>query len=184
MINLAFYDDLMVCYNGSLTLFWDSYTSLIFGLQGDIGESMKKALQMIHKSPVVYKDCSMLFNDVKFLDEIFTIFDQANSVNMYLHIFENLMFNTGDILFNLIEAKKDINNFDYNGLGLTSGRIIVDLFYSNPIDASVWTNAHSNIVIDETTSIKVSLIQESPFVKQSPATSFLDSLTKLAGQFD
>ena len=76
-------------------------------------------------------------------------FNISNIETLYLHIFDNVMFNLADIIYNLIEARQNIIDSSFNALGINVGQIMSDIFLKNPIDESVWSDAHSEIVIDE-----------------------------------
>lgn len=100
LFSLAIYDDLNLCYNDTLVMMWDGYDSFVYGMTGNITMSVRSLLLMIHEAPVVYSDCLVLFNDIKYLDEMFDTYDDVSSIDMYIHVFENLMFNLADIYFN------------------------------------------------------------------------------------
>ena len=118
-------------------------------MTGDVKMSVRSALLLIHESPVVYTDCMVMLNDIKYLDQILGYFDNVTQLDMYLQMFDNVMFNLADIIYNLIEARNNIINSKFNALGINVGQIMSDIFLKNPIDESVWSDAHSEIVIDE-----------------------------------
>jgi len=70
----------------------------------------------MHKSPIIYKECFRLVDDITYLDEIIEDYDSAQSVKIYTGLIDNLIWNLGDILKNVIEARENLNDrlyFDY-----------------------------------------------------------------------
>lgn len=148
VVNLAIWSDLELCYNDTLVLFWDGYESFVHGMSGNVSQSIDKALLLIHEAPVAYTDCQLLLEDIKHLDNIFNAYDNVESPDMYFFLAENLMFNTADILVKLGQSRESLKNHDYYGFGTDVGHVISDIFFKNPLDFTVWSVIHSDIIID------------------------------------
>jgi hypothetical protein len=65
---------------------------------------------MMHKAPVIYKECYRLVEDINYLDEIVEDYDSVNSVDIYTSLLDNLVWNLGDVLKNVIEARDNLEN--------------------------------------------------------------------------
>mmetsp|Transcript_32265 Transcript_32265/g.49388 ORF Transcript_32265/g.49388 Transcript_32265/m.49388 type:complete len:213 (-) Transcript_32265:312-950(-) len=155
MMDLAIWNDLSVCYNETLVLFWDGYESLHYFVDGDMRMGIQNMLLVVHESPVVYKECLILMADVSFIDEVFNIFEKIDSVAIWTHLGNNLLYNMADIIRTLMVGRTNLINKDLNAYGKSIGQIVSDVFFVNPVDEAVWTEEHSQIIIDETSSKKV-----------------------------
>ena len=56
---------------------------------------------IVHKAPVVWGECVRIVSDVEHLEKDFQYLDKIDSTQLWIHIFENLMFNLGDIIRNI-----------------------------------------------------------------------------------
>lgn len=74
---------------------------------------------------------------------------------LYTHLFENIMWNLGDVLKNGIEARKNLEKREYKSYGQNIGQIVSDIFFVNPVDSSIWTEENSRIIKGDGTSEKV-----------------------------
>jgi hypothetical protein len=55
---------------------------------------------MMHKSSVIYKECYRLVDDIAYLDEIIEDYDSVESIDIYTHLIDNMIWNLGDVLKN------------------------------------------------------------------------------------
>jgi hypothetical protein len=76
---------------------------------------------MMHKAPIIYTQCGYLIADVEYIDKVFKIYDDVESLTLYTHVFENLMWNLGDVLKNVIEARVNLQNREYKSYGQNIG---------------------------------------------------------------
>lgn len=83
-----------------------------------------------------------MYNDISYFDTtIFpTLQGSFTSVSLWSHILESLMFNLGDVLFDMQMGFKYIEFRDYYNLGRMIGYIVSDLLYINPTSFPVWAN--------------------------------------------
>ena len=65
---------------------------------------------MMHKAPVIYKECYRLVDDINYLDIIIEDYDSVESVDIYTTLLDNLVWNLGDVLKNVIEARDNLEN--------------------------------------------------------------------------
>jgi len=65
---------------------------------------------MMHKAPVIYKECYRLVDDINYLDVIIEDYDSVESVDIYTTLLDNLVWNLGDVLKNVIEARDNLEN--------------------------------------------------------------------------
>jgi hypothetical protein len=125
--------------------FFDPFLSVVtFGL-------------IIHKSPLVYNQCILVYQDISYFDTtiIPTLSGTLNDVSLWSHILEDLMFNLGDVLFDLGMGFKYIEFRDYYNFGTMVGYIISDLLYINPTSFPVWANSNSHVILSDTSALKV-----------------------------
>lgn len=137
-----------------MVLFWDGVDAIKYGFT-DPGLSATTVGLMVHKSPLIYYQCEMIIDDFNYLDEIFKLFDDVTALDLYTHIFDNVMWNFGDILKNAIEAKSNLEEGDYREYGANIGHIVSDLFFVNPVDDKIWDEENSRIINSDGTSEKV-----------------------------
>ena len=64
----------------------------------------------MHKAPVIYKECYRLVDDINYLDIIIEDYDSVESVDIYTTLLDNLVWNLGDVLKNVIEARNNLEN--------------------------------------------------------------------------
>ena len=125
--------------------FFDPFSAVItFGL-------------IIHKSPLVYYECKFVYQDISYFDTttIPILSGNFNSISLWTHILENLMFNLGDVLFDLGMGFKYIEFRDYYNFGTMVGYMVSDLLYINPTSFPVWANSNSHIILSDISSLKV-----------------------------
>lgn len=78
--------------------------------------------------------------DVEYIDELFLIAFDIRNINFWIHTFENVLFNSGDIFQNIIEANDAFLWNDYFKFGEHLGRIISDLFIVSTLDGGYLEN--------------------------------------------
>lgn len=112
---------------------------------------------IIHKSPLVYNECILVYQDISYFDTtiIPTLSGNFNDVSLWSHILEDLMFNLGDVLFDLGMGFKYIEFRDYYNFGTMVGYIVSDLLYINPTSFPVWANSNSHVILSDTSALKV-----------------------------
>ena len=112
---------------------------------------------IIHKSPLVYNECILVYQDISYFDTtiIPTLSGNFNDVSLWSHILEDLMFNLGDVLFDLAMGFKYIEFRDYYNFGTMVGFIVSDLLYINPTSFPVWANSNSHVILSDTSALKV-----------------------------
>lgn len=93
----------------------------------------------MHKSPIIYKECYRLIDDITYLDQVVSDYDKVASVSIYTGLMENLIWNMGDILKNMIEAQENLNARSYFEYGKNIGQIVANIFFVNPVDQAIWT---------------------------------------------
>ena len=75
----------------------------------------------MHKSPIIYKECYRLVDDITYLDQVVSDYDSGNTINIFTSLIDNLIWNMGDILKNIIEARENLNNRFYFEYGKNVG---------------------------------------------------------------
>jgi hypothetical protein len=111
---------------------------------------------ILHKLPIVYKNCYYIYLDISFFDKtIMPLFSSLfTSSTIWSQLIENLLFNLGDILYLMQLAFQYMAVRDYYDFGIMVGYIVSDLLYINPVN-SVWGNYNSHIILSDTSSLKV-----------------------------
>lgn len=143
--NMLFFDDVMTCYKYNMVLIWN-FVDAIKYIFIDPWLAVETVGIIIHKSPVVYGECMRILSDLEHLEEDFSLLDDISSTALWVHLFENLMFNLGDIIKNVQLAPKNLEIGEYYEYGLHIGEIIADVIFLNPSDEHVWTVDNSIIV--------------------------------------
>ena len=146
MANMLVYDDAFTCYKYNIALLWNARDSLIYALEDDWWLATEQVGLIVHKLPVVWGECVRIVADIEHLENDFYYLDSIGSTQLFIHIFENLMFNLGDIIKNVQLAPERIEAGDYQGYGRNIGEIIADVVYINPSDEEIWTVANSEVV--------------------------------------
>jgi len=106
-INMMFLHDIQTCYNYSLVILWNSVDTIKYAFI-DPFLAVESFGLVIHKSPIVYKQCIRLFSDLKYLEETFSLFNNIKDLNLWMHLLENLLFNFGDVWRNLEEGHENL----------------------------------------------------------------------------
>ena len=115
LMNQTIMNDARACYMYSLVLFWDGVDAVKYFTDPFL--AVTTVGLMMHKAPIVYYQCGTLITDIQYIDTIFKIFDDVNSLELYTHIFENLLWNLGDVLKNVMEARVNLENREYKNYG-------------------------------------------------------------------
>lgn len=153
LMNQTIMNDARTCYKYSLILFWDGVDAIKYFTDPFL--AITTVGMMMHKSPIVYKKCKQLITDIEYIDDIFKILDDISSFTLYSHLFENIMWNLGDVLKNIMEARVNLEKRQYKSYGQNIGQIVSDIFFVNPADSSIWTEENSRIINGDGTSEKV-----------------------------
>ena len=151
--NSSFGTDISTCENYGLIVFWN-FVDMIKYVVIDPFLSIMTFGLILHKIPLVYKACYFVYLDITYFDDtIIPMFSTYfNSFTLWTHISEDLLFNLGDVLFNLQLALQYIAIRDYYNFGSMIGYIISDLLYINPVSYPVWSNSNSHIILSDTSS--------------------------------
>src|SRR5687768_9746152 len=114
----------------------------------------------LHKSPVVFRECWLVWNDTVQFNN--TIHYFSNST-IYFRILSNTFFNFADIVYELNDGYSALKANDFNRMGANIGKIVSDVFIKSPADIA-WSWNNSNIY--------------TPVSSQTPATvwSYLEKL--------
>jgi len=140
-----FLHDIEICYNYSLVVLWNSVDTVKYAFT-DPFLAVESFGLIIHKSPIVYNQCYRLFKDLKYIEETFALLLDITSLNLWVHLLENFLFNLGDVWRNMEEAKINLGLGKFEAYGLNIGQIVGDLFFMNPMDDNVWTEDASVII--------------------------------------
>lgn len=87
-----------------------------------------------------------MLEDEKFMEFVFTLFNNYNAkvfYNLYFHLYENFVFNSGDVVQNMLDAEDNLRKRDFTPFGINIGNIVADLFYHNPNDYPHWKEKFS-----------------------------------------
>ena len=127
-------DDIKKCWNYNMIVFWNFVDLVKYSFTDPFLTAVTTGLIM-HKAPIVAKVCNYTLNDVSQFDLNLGYYSSDMiSLTVLGHIGENLVFNTGDILYHMIEAKHALERRDYHEFGNRCGNIVLDIFYLNPYD--------------------------------------------------
>lgn len=95
---------MIVCYEYSVTLVWDFVVKIIelfaligYDWQTIITDLLYECFVVVHKTPIVFKECMAPIGDVEYIDELFVDSFDVRNYKFWIHIFENVLFNSGDI---------------------------------------------------------------------------------------
>ena len=154
--NSTFGTDIYTCENYALIVFWN-FVDMVKYIAVDPFLSVVTLGLILHKLPLVYKSCYYVYLDISYFDKtIIPLFSSIlTSTTIWSQLIENLMFNLGDILYNMQTAFQYIALRDYYNFGIMVGFIVSDLLYINPVSNPVWANANSHIILSDTSSLKV-----------------------------
>lgn len=132
-VNLAIWNDVSRCYKYSMVLV-QNFVDLVKLAFVDIFQSLSEFTLIIHKLPLVVKECIRPVDDIEYIDAIFAQSKHLNTFDFWTHLFENFIFNIGDLFQNGIEAHNNLSKRDFNSFGKNVGQMIIDTFYINPLD--------------------------------------------------
>ena len=156
LYSVAIGEDIAVCLKYTQILGWNFVDAMKFFVELKWELAIINVGLVIHKSPLVYKQCLLILSDIEYIDAMFTLFNQGPfTFSLETQIVENLMFNFGDIMYNQILAKDAIAERNYTVFGETVARIVSDVFYINPTDQNVWSDINSLIIESSSSSLKV-----------------------------
>jgi hypothetical protein len=89
--------DGQMCFNYSMVLFWNGLDSIKY-IFVDPYLGIESILLIIHKFPLVVNQCETLANDFRFIENVFTLFNGYNNVNLIVTLWMNFVFNIGDMV--------------------------------------------------------------------------------------
>jgi len=89
-----------------MTLIWNIVEkSMEMFFEGfDLIDGLNEIMIVIHKSPIVFKECMRPIADIEYLDTLFLDSFDLRNYNFWIHIIENVLFNSGDIYQNIITS--------------------------------------------------------------------------------
>jgi hypothetical protein len=90
-------------------------------VEGDIWLGFETFGRMIHMGPVIYFECLRQYDDLKYMEHVFSLFDNYGSTDLAIHIFEDVLFNLGDIIRNAKVARESLESGDFNLYGRDIG---------------------------------------------------------------
>ena len=94
-------EDINICWTYTQILAWNAIDAVKFFFEFKWELAVINVGLVIHKSPIVYRECELILNDFQYIDAMFTLFNNGPfTFNLDTQIVENLMFNFGDIMFN------------------------------------------------------------------------------------
>ena len=99
-----FMADATICFNYTMIVLWDGVDSIKY-MFIDPTLAVESIGLIIHKMPIVYNECYRLINDEKYTEFVFQLFNGGNDLNLMTHLYENFVYNMGDVIQNLFEAK-------------------------------------------------------------------------------
>lgn len=73
----VFGDDIETCFQYSQILLWNSVDAIRYIIQLDPFLSVFTVGLIIHKSPIVFWECSLVIKDLEYIDAIFTEFNKG-----------------------------------------------------------------------------------------------------------
>ena len=92
------------CYTYNMVLFWNGVDGFKYALAANPYLSVESFGLVIHKSPVVAEECYRLYTDFEYVDRILTSFSDIRNLSIWTHLLENIMYNFGDILQNIMKG--------------------------------------------------------------------------------
>ena len=147
-----FEKDIKKCYDYTVIVFWDFLNILKFSVPDPFMAVVTTGLIM-HKSPIVFRTCKRVLENTKQFDKAIELYSsRLLTIDVGANLMENLMFNLGDVLFNMVEAREHLKNLEFKEFGENAGRIVIDLLYVNPHDGRyIWNEEKSAIIIADGT---------------------------------
>ena len=144
---MLFWHDTRWCYRFNMVLIWKGVEALKYTFaEGDIWLGFETVGRMMHMSPVIYEECLRQYEDLKYLERDFALLNSYGGTDLGIHLFEDVLFNLGDIIRNARSARESLEKGDFNLYGMDIGQIIADVMLISPLDFGVWTLENSQIV--------------------------------------
>ena len=97
LITEVIYKDIATCIKFNLVLFWNGVDTVKYAFF-DPYLAIESFGLMIHKSPIVYKECFRVVKDFEYLEAQFLLLPQYKNVQLWTNLLENAIFNYGDVL--------------------------------------------------------------------------------------
>jgi len=105
-----------------MVLGWKGVESLkYFFWEADIWLGFETIGRMIHMSPVIYFECLRQYDDLKHMETDFALLGRYGTTSLAIHIFEDVLFNLGDIIRNAKLARESLATGDFNMYGMDIG---------------------------------------------------------------
>ena len=136
-LDQIFIADAEVCFNYSVIVLWDGVDAIKY-MFIDGALAVESIGIIIHKLPIVYLECFRLIDDEKYTEFVFQLFNGGNDINLMLHLYNNFVYNIGDVFQNIFEAKENLETAHFTQFGENAGHIVTDLFFKNPTNEGVW----------------------------------------------
>ena len=144
---MLFWHDTRWCYRYNMVLGWKGVEAVKYMfVEGDIWLGFETFGRMIHMGPVIYFECLRQYDDLKYMEHTFSLLDNYGSTDLAIHVFEDVLFNLGDIIRNAKLARESLEKGDFNLYGMDIGQIVADVMLISPLDFDVWTMENSQVV--------------------------------------
>jgi hypothetical protein len=139
--------DLEKCFNYCMIVAWNLVDLIKYSYVDPFLATVTGGL-IIHKAPVVHRVCNYTIVDISQFDNTTaSYYGDIFSIDVWYQILEAVAFNSGDVIYLLIETSKAMNKGDYTKVGKYIGHMVSDLFYINPWDGKyVWKEMNSEII--------------------------------------
>ena len=104
-MNILLFDDTRRCVDYFTIMFYDFVTVFKY-IVPDTFLGFAQLGLFMHKIPLVMKTCKGALEDVKAIDAAAELYSSTlMSIDVGAHLLENLLFNGGDILNNILDAR-------------------------------------------------------------------------------
>ena len=96
-----FWHDVRWCYRYNMVLGWKGVEAIKYMfVEWDVWLGFETIGRMIHMSPVIWFECLGIYDDVRSMESNFALLDNYGSAKLFIHLFEDILFNLGDIFKN------------------------------------------------------------------------------------
>ena len=153
-IDQMFLEDMTVCFNYSVIVLWDGVDAIKY-MFIDPTLAVESIGLIVHKLPIVYMECNRIIADEKYTEFVFQLFNGGNDLNLMVHLYENFVFNIGDVFQNMFEARQNLATSHFTEFGENIGHIVTDFFYLNPVDEDIWDTRNSHVAMSSSDSVKI-----------------------------
>ena len=133
--------DTLNCINYALVLYEHVETGVYHILDLEVLDAIENVGLIVHKFPVVYRECFQVYNDtVRFVNTFY----KFELPVFYADVSLNVVLNFIDIYLEAQNGIKALQNDDYGTFGIEIGKITSDVFLKNPLTLD-WTFNNSEV---------------------------------------